>query len=62
MITIRKVRSTSYRIARDLGNVEAIEQSFKTGSPKPLVKRAVRRAAYRGTNRWLSRVLKALGL
>lgn len=61
-MSIRKIRSLSYRVGRDLGNVEAIERSVQTGSPKPLVKRAIRRAAYRNTNRWLSRFLRMIGL
>lgn len=52
-----KVRRQFYRSARVLGDVEAASRG-----PAPLVRRLVRRAAYRRTNRWLGRLLSASGL
>jgi hypothetical protein len=62
MSNISQARRNAYRVARALGNAEAIQRSVKTGSPAPIVKRALRRSAYRSTNRTLSRVLRSLGL
>ena len=53
----RSTRSQLYRAARDLGNVEAALKG-----PGAYSKRAVRRRAYRVTNRELARTLKLFRL
>lgn len=59
MMTINSIRSLLYLGARLLGDVQAVEQSAKKGSVKPLVKRAERRIlgriagkALRSLTRW----------
>lgn len=52
-----KARSTLYRLARGLGDVEAAAKG-----PKPLAKRLVRKAVYRNTNRSTRRILRIFGL
>jgi hypothetical protein len=53
----KTVRSQSYRLARDLGNLEAAERG-----PVSYGKRYARRGIYRGVNRGLGRVMRKLGL
>ena len=53
----RTTRSQLYRLARDLGNVQAARRG-----PGAYSKRVVRRAAYRTVNRQLGRSLRRLGL
>ena len=57
---LSKIRSQSYRVARDLGNVEAVSHG------KPVTgtgKRIARRCVYRKVNQTCShRICKALGL
>jgi len=55
--TISSARSQSYRLLRDLGNVQAAMKG-----PSALSKRYVRRAVLRGSNRNLMRTMRALGL
>jgi len=55
--TLNKVRSTSYRVARDTGNVQAALRG-----PVPLAKRYARRYAYRTVLGTLSKVLRKGGL
>jgi hypothetical protein len=50
-------RSQTYRLARDLGNVEAAERG-----PVSYGKRYARRGIYRNFNRGLSRAMRKLGL
>ncbi len=50
-------RSQLYRIARDMGNVQAAMRG-----PVPYSKRVVRRKVYRGANRSLARFLRRAGL
>jgi hypothetical protein len=57
-----RIRRQGYRVARDLGDLEAIEKSVETGSPAPALKREARKYAYRKTNTALRRVLRAVGL
>ena len=54
--TLRTVRSTSYRIARDTGDVQAAAKG-----PIPLSKRYVRKAVYRRTNGLLGKLLRKGG-
>ena len=59
-------RSTLYRLARDLGNVEAVEHGYKraglAGGAEGAAERQVRRAIYRHGNRQINRFVRALGL
>jgi hypothetical protein len=59
-------RSTLYRLARDLGNVEAVEHGYKrgglSGGAEGLVERQVRRAIYREGNRQINHFVPAIGL
>ncbi|MDE3085971.1 MAG: hypothetical protein KGJ77_04315 [Acidobacteriota bacterium] len=59
-------RSQLYRLARDLGNVEAVEHGYRrgglTGGAEGMVERQVRRAIYRQGNRQINRFVRALGL
>jgi hypothetical protein len=50
-------RGQSYRLARDLGNVQAASHG-----PVSYGKRYARRAAYRSVNRPLNRLIRNLGL
>ena len=54
---ISSARSQSYRVSRDLGNVQAAMKG-----PSALSKRYVRRAVYRRSNGELGKTLRALGL
>ena len=54
---ISSARSQSYRVARDLGNVQAAEKRTSA-----LSKRFVRRGDLSGSNKELERTLRALGL
>jgi hypothetical protein len=56
-VKLSKFRKQTYRVARDLGNVEAAEKG-----PASYGKRVVRRSAYRKTNRGLGRLLRKFGL
>ena len=53
----RTTRSQLYRMARDLGDLQAARRG-----PSAYSKRVVRRAAYRTLNRQLGRSLRQLGL
>ena len=55
---VASARSQTYRLARDLGNIQA----GMKGPSAALSKRYVRRAVYRRSNKALGRTLKALGL
>ena len=59
-------RSTLYRLARDLGNVEAVEHGYRrgglSGGAEGMVERQVRRAIYRQGNRQINRFVRAIGL
>ena len=56
-MTLNKARSQSYRVARDLGNVQAALKG-----PSAYSKRYVRRAVLRKTNRTTYKVLRSFGL
>jgi hypothetical protein len=56
-VTLNKARSQSYRVARDLGNVQAALKG-----PSSYSKRYVRRAVLRRTNRTTYKVLRSFGL
>ncbi len=59
-------RSTLYRLARDLGNIEAVEHGYKrgglAGGAEGMVERQVRRAIYRQGNRQINHLVRAIGL
>jgi hypothetical protein len=44
---ISSVRRMLYRSGSVLGDIQAAERSIETGSPKPLVRRVVRKYAWR---------------
>jgi hypothetical protein len=54
----KSLRSQLYRVARDLGNIEAVEHGGIEGGAK----RYTRRAVYRKTNSVTGGILRALGL
>ena len=53
----RTARGQVYRLARDMGNLEAMRKG-----PGAYSKRVVRRATYRTVNRQLGRSLRRFGL
>ncbi len=53
----KSFRSQLYRVARDMGNIEAAEQG-----PEAYAKRYARRRVYRTTNRATASFLRAMGL
>ena len=59
-------RSQLYRIARDLGNVEAVEHGYRrgglAGGAEGLAERQVRRTIYREGNRQINHFVRAIGL
>ena len=59
-------RSQLYRLARDLGNVEAVEHGYRrgglSGGAQGLVERQVRRTIYREGNRQINHFVRAVGL
>ena len=59
-------RSTLYRLARDLGNVEAVEHGYRrgglAGGAEGAAERQVRRVIYRQGNRQINKFVRALGL
>ena len=59
-------RSQLYRLARDLGNVEAVEHGYRrgglTGAAGGAAQREARRVIYRQGNRQINRFVRAVGL
>ena len=59
-------RSQLYRLARDLGNVEAVEHGYRrgglSGATEGLAERQVRRVIYREGNRQVNAFVRAVGL
>jgi hypothetical protein len=59
-------RSQLYRLARDLGNVEAVEHGYSrgglSGAAGGAAQREARRVIYRQGNRQINRFVRALGL
>lgn len=59
-------RSQLYRIARDLGNIEAVEHGYQrgglSGAAGGAAQREVRRVIYRTGNRQINRFVRAIGL
>ncbi len=59
-------RSQLYRIARDLGNIEAVEHGYSrgglSGAAGGATQRETRRIIYREGNRQINRFVRAIGL
>ena len=59
-------RSQLYRLARDLGNIEAVEHGYKrgglSGAAGGAAHREARRVIYRQGNRQINRFVRAMGL
>lgn len=57
-MTINGIRSILYRLARLLGDAQAIGKASRRGSADPIVKRIGRRLAGRLTGRILGRIFR----
>jgi hypothetical protein len=59
-------RSQLYRLARDLGNVEAVEHGYRrggfSGAAAGGAQREARRVIYREGNRQINHFVRAIGL
>lgn len=59
-------RSQLYRLARDLGTIEAVEHGYTraglSGGAEGLAERQVRRVVYREGNRQINRAVRTVGL
>ncbi len=59
-------RSQLYRLARDLGNIEAVEHGYKrgglSGATGGAAQRQARRVIYREGNRQINHIVRAIGL
>ncbi len=59
-------RSQLYRLARDLGNIEAVEHGYTraglSGAAGGAAQREARRVIYRTGNRQINRFVRAIGL
>jgi SpoVK/Ycf46/Vps4 family AAA+-type ATPase len=59
-------RSQLYRLARDLGEIEAVEHGYSraglSGAAKEAAQREARRVIYRDGNRQINRFVRAVGL
>ncbi len=59
-------RSQLYRLARDLGNIEAVEHGYQRGGLAGAVsggaQRQARRVIYRAGNRQINHFVRAIGL
>jgi hypothetical protein len=63
---VSTTRSQLYRLARDLGNVEAVQHGYRrgglAGAASGGAQREDRRVIYRQGNRQINRFVRALGL
>jgi hypothetical protein len=63
---VSTTRSQLYRIARDLGNIEAVEHGYRrgglSGATGGTAQREARRIIYREGNRQINRFVRAIGL
>jgi hypothetical protein len=63
---VSTTRSQLYRLARDLGNVEAVEHGYRRaglpGAATGGAQREARRVIYREGNRQINHFVRALGL
>ncbi len=59
-------RSQLYRLARDLGNIEAVEHGYQrgglSGGAQGMAEREVRQVITRQGNRQINRFVRAIGL
>jgi hypothetical protein len=59
-------RSQLYRMARDLGNIEAVEHGYTraglSGAASSAAQREARRVIYREGNRQINHFVRAIGL
>ncbi len=60
------IRTQLYRLAHDLGNVEAVEHGYTrgglSGATTSAAQREARRVIYREGNRQINRFVRAIGL
>jgi len=63
---VSTTRSQLYRLARDLGNVEAFEHGYRrrglAGGTEGELERQARRVIYRQGNRQINKFVRAVGL
>jgi hypothetical protein len=63
---VSTTRSQLYRLARDLGNIEAVEHGYKrgglSGATGGAAQRQARRVIYREGNRQINHFVRAIGL
>jgi hypothetical protein len=63
---VSTTRSQLYRIARDLGNIDAVEHGYRrgglSGAAGGTAQREARRVIYREGNRQINRFVRAIGL
>jgi hypothetical protein len=63
---VSTTRAQLYRLARDLGNVEAVQHGYQrgglSGGASGAAQREARRVIYRQGNRQINRFVRALGL
>jgi hypothetical protein len=63
---VSTTRSQLYRLARDLGNVEAVEHGYQRGglhgAAEGAAQRQARRVIYGEGNRQINRFVRAIGL
>jgi hypothetical protein len=63
---VSTTRSQLYRMARDLGNIEAVEHGYKrgglSGAASGAGAREARRVIYREGNRQINHAVRAIGL
>jgi hypothetical protein len=63
---VSTTRSQLYRLARDLGNIEAVEHGYSkgglSGAASGTAQREARRVIYREGNRQINRFVRAIGL
>jgi hypothetical protein len=63
---VSTTRSQLYRLARDLGNIEAVDHGYRrgglSGAAAGGAQREARRVIYREGNRQINRFVRAIGL
>jgi hypothetical protein len=52
-VSISKIRTILYNIAKYLGDINAIKRAIKTGNIKPIIDRIIRRIYGKITGRWM---------
>jgi hypothetical protein len=61
-MTISQIRRLAWKTSSVLGDVQAVQQSARTRSVKPVARRVVRKAAYRAEGRATRKILRGFGL